>query len=43
MIFDSLRQGYPATRTSFGVTRFNTRLNFYIFEGARTFYIQRKG
>ena len=43
MIFDSLRQGRAATRNSFGVARFNTRLNFYIYEGARTWYLQRKG
>ena len=36
MIFDSLRQGRAATRNSFGIPRFNTRLNFYIYEGART-------
>jgi len=36
MIFDSMRQGRAATRNSFGVPRFNTRLNFYIYEGART-------
>ena len=43
MIFDSMRQARAATRNSFGVTRFNTRLNFYIYEGARTWFIQRKG
>lgn len=43
MIFDSIRQGRAATRNSFGVARFNTRLNFYIYEGARTWFIQRKG
>jgi len=43
MIFDSMRQGRAATRNSFGVARFNTRLNFYIYEGARTWFIQRKG
>lgn len=42
MIFDSLRQGRAATRNSFGVVRFNTRLNFYIYEGARTWFLQRK-
>lgn len=36
MIFDSMRQGRAATRNAFGVPRFNTRLNFYIYEGART-------
>jgi heme/copper-type cytochrome/quinol oxidase subunit 1 len=43
MIFDSIRQGRAATRNSFGVARFNTRLNFYIYEGARTWFLQRKG
>ena len=43
MIFDSIRQGRAATRNSFGVARFNTRLNFYIYEGARSWFIQRKG
>ncbi|WP_210131826.1 hypothetical protein, partial [Staphylococcus sp. GDK8D30P] len=32
MIFDSLRQGRAATRNTFGISRFNTRLNFYLFE-----------
>ena len=43
MIFDSLRQGRAATRNSFGVSRFNTRLNFYIYEVARTRHVQRRG
>ena len=43
MIFDSLRQGRAATRNSFGVSRFNTRLNFYLYEIARTRFVQRKG
>lgn len=43
MIFDSIRHGRAATRSSFGVPRFNTRLNFYIYEGARAWFIQRKG
>jgi heme/copper-type cytochrome/quinol oxidase subunit 1 len=43
MLFDSLRQGRAATRNSFGVTRFNTRLNFYIYIGARSLFVQRKG
>ena len=43
MIFDSIRHSKPATRNSFGVSRFNTRLNFYIYEGARTWFLQRKG
>ena len=43
MIFDSLRGGRAVVRSSFGVARFNTRLNFYIYEGARTWFLQRKG
>jgi len=43
MIFDSLRQARAATRNSFGISRFNTRLNFYLYEIARNRFIQRKG
>ena len=43
MIFDSLRQGRAVTRNSFGISRFNTRLNFYLYEIARNRFIQRKG
>lgn len=43
MIFDSLRQGRAATRNSFGISRFNTRFNFYLYEIARTRFVQRKG
>ena len=43
MIFDSLRQGRAATRNSFGISRFNTRLNFYLYEIARIRFVQRKG
>lgn len=43
MIFDSLRQGRPALRNSLGVSRFNTRLNFYLYEIARIRLVQRKG
>jgi len=43
MIFDSVRQARAATRNTFGISRFNTRLNFYLYEIARTKYIQRKG
>ena len=42
MIFDSLRQARAATRNTFGVSRYNTRLNFYIYEIARLSYIQQK-
>jgi hypothetical protein len=43
MIFDSVRQAKPTVRNSFGVGRFNTRLNFYLFEISRLRYIQGKG
>ncbi len=43
MIFDSMRIKRAVVRSSFGVARFNTRLNFYIYEGARTWFLQRKG
>ena len=43
MIFDSLRQARAVTRNTFGISRFNTRLNFYLYEIARTKHIQRKG
>jgi hypothetical protein len=43
MIFDSMRQGRPAIRNSFGISRFNTRFAFYIYEAARIRHIQNKG
>ena len=43
MIFDSMRIKRAVVRRDFGVARFNTRLNFYIYEGARTWFLQRKG
>lgn len=42
MIFDSLRQSRAATRNTFGISRFNTRLNFYIYEIARSIFLQQK-
>lgn len=42
MIFDSIRQAKPAVRNNFGVGRFNTRLNFYLFEISRLSFTQRK-
>nr|APW82411.1 cox1 [Laurentiella strenua] len=42
MIFDSLRQSRAATRNSFGIGRYNTRLNFYIYEISRLIYVQQK-
>jgi len=42
MIYDSIRQAKPAVRNNFGAGRFNTRLNFYLFEINRLSFIQRK-
>ena len=42
MIFDSIRQAKPSIRNNFGVGRFNTRLNFYLFEISRLSFTQRK-
>lgn len=42
MIFDSLRQAKAATRNTFGISRYNTRLNFYLYEISRLIYIQQK-
>jgi len=42
MIYDSIRQAKPAIRNTFGVGRFNTRLNFYLFEVNRLSFLQRK-
>ncbi len=43
MIFDSLRQGKAVIRNTFGISRYNTRLNFYLYEISRLNYIQQKG
>jgi heme/copper-type cytochrome/quinol oxidase subunit 1 len=42
MIFDSLRQARAATRNHFGIARFNTRLNFYLYETTRSIYLKQK-
>jgi cytochrome c oxidase subunit 1 len=42
MIFDSLRQAKAATRNTFGVSRYNTRLGFYLYENSRLVHVQRK-
>lgn len=42
MIFDSLRQSRAVVRNTFGISRYNTRLNFYIYEAARLDFIQKK-
>jgi hypothetical protein len=43
MIFDSLRQGRAVIRNTFGISRYNTRLNFYLYEIANLVYVQQKG
>lgn len=43
MIFDSLRQGRAVTRNTFGISRYNTRLNFYLYETSKLIYLQQKG
>nr|YP_010049605.1 cytochrome c oxidase subunit 1 [Halteria grandinella]QPL16010.1 cytochrome c oxidase subunit 1 [Halteria grandinella] len=43
MIFDSLRQGRAVTRNTFGISRYNTRLNFYLYEISKIYYVQQKG
>ena len=43
MIFDSLRQSKAATRTTLGIIRYNTRLNFYFYEISRICVAQQKG
>lgn len=42
MIFDSLRQARAATRNTFGINRYNTRLNFYLYEISRLIFVSRK-
>lgn len=42
MIFDSMRRGKAAVRNTLGVGRYNTRLNFYIYEAARLIFVQQK-
>ena len=42
MIFDSLRQGRAVTRNTFGIARYNTRLNFYLYEISKIHYVYQK-
>ena len=42
MLTLSLRKKKMAIRTSFGVGRYNVRVNFYTYELIRLFYIKRK-
>lgn len=43
MIFDSLRQNKAVIRNTFGIARYNTRLNFYLYEISRLTYAQQRG
>lgn len=42
MIFDSIRQGKAVVRNTYGITRFNTRLSFYLYESSRLLHVQRR-
>jgi cytochrome c oxidase subunit 1 len=42
MIFDSMRQSKNYIKNSYGIGRYNTRLNFYIYETHRLNYLQDK-
>ena len=42
MIFDSLRQGRATIRNTFGINRFNTRLNFYLYESSKADFNKQK-
>jgi heme/copper-type cytochrome/quinol oxidase subunit 1 len=42
MIFDSIRQGKAVVRNTYGISRFNTRLNFYLYESSRLLHVQRR-
>jgi hypothetical protein len=42
MIFESLRQAKPSIRNTFGINRYNTRLNFYLFIISKIRLIQQK-
>jgi heme/copper-type cytochrome/quinol oxidase subunit 1 len=42
MLFDSLRQGRAVTRNTFGIPRYNTRLNFYLYVISRTSFLETK-
>lgn len=42
MIFDSLRQSRAATRNTFGIGRYNTRINFYFYETSKLIFLQQK-
>ena len=43
MIFDSLRQSRAVIRNNFGIGRYNTRINFYLYEISKIVYLQQKG
>jgi heme/copper-type cytochrome/quinol oxidase subunit 1 len=39
MMYDSVRQSRAAVRNTFGIARFNTRLNFFMFEYYKLTYV----
>ena len=43
MIFDSLRQSRAVIRNNFGIGRYNTRINFYIYESSKLIHLRLKG
>jgi heme/copper-type cytochrome/quinol oxidase subunit 1 len=42
MIFESLRKAKAAMRNTFGISRYNTRVNFYFFMLARLEYFRQR-
>lgn len=42
MVFDSIYKGRAIHRTMLGVGRYNNRLNFYIYEVSRLYYLRSK-
>ena len=42
MIFDSIRHSKNYIKNSYGIGRYNTRLNFYIYETHRLNFLQNK-
>jgi hypothetical protein len=42
MLFDSIRRGKAALRNTFGVGRYNIRLNFYCYEISKLNYLRTK-
>ena len=42
MLFDSIRRRKAAIRNTFGIGRYNTRLNFYLYEISRLNFFRTK-